>query len=119
MVFKISSSVTVYGFPDELLITEKSCTKRPTSPYGNIKKVGDEIMGDFTVISINFKSIYLICFNPIGAYESGELGETPSGTPNNLLPFITQTAKGKRKELKILEIIITLQMVQLFEIIFM
>lgn len=99
--FIFSSSATVYGLPDKLPITENSFTKRPTSPYGNTKKIGEEIIEDFTKASTNFKSISLRYFNPIGAHKSGELGEKPSGMPNNLMPFITQTAMGKRKELKI------------------
>ena len=96
-----SSSATVYGLPDVLPITEGAETKRPTSPYGNTKKIAEEIMEDFLKVQPNFKGISLRYFNPIGAHESGKIGELPTGIPNNLMPFITQTAVGIRKELKI------------------
>jgi len=96
-----SSSATVYGLPDSFPLTENSKTKKPTSPYGNTKKIGEEIIEDFSKVANNFKAISLRYFNPIGAHSSGDLGETPTGVPNNLMPFITQTALGKREELKI------------------
>lgn len=96
-----SSSATVYGLPDSFPLTENSKTKKPTSPYGNTKKIGEEIIEDFSKVTNNFKAISLRYFNPIGAHSSGDLGETPTGVPNNLMPFITQTALGKREELKI------------------
>lgn len=96
-----SSSATVYGLPDSFPITENSETKRPTSPYGNTKKIGEEIIEDFAKVAKNFKAISLRYFNPIGAHSSSELGEAPTGIPNNLMPFITQTALGLRDELKI------------------
>ena len=96
-----SSSATVYGLPDELPITEKSETKRPTSPYGNTKKIGEEIIEDFIKVTENVKAISLRYFNPIGAHKSGLLGEAPTGVPNNLMPYITQVAAGHRKELKV------------------
>lgn len=96
-----SSSATVYGLPDNFPLTENSRTKRPTSPYGNTKKIGEEIIEDFSKAANNFKAISLRYFNPIGAHGSGDLGETPTGIPNNLMPFITQTALGIRDELKI------------------
>lgn len=99
--FIFSSSATVYGLPDRLPITENSPTKRPTSPYGNTKKIAEEIMQDVTGVNENFKAISLRYFNPIGAHESGQLGELPNGIPNNLMPFITQTAAGIRQELKV------------------
>lgn len=96
-----SSSATVYGLPKVLPITENEETKRPTSPYGNTKKVAEEIIHDFTLISSAFKAVSLRYFNPIGAHHSGQLGEAPTGIPNNLMPYITQTAAGERKELKV------------------
>ncbi len=96
-----SSSATVYGLPDVLPITEDAKTKRSTSPYGNTKKIAEEIMEDFLKVQPNFNGISLRYFNPIGAHNSGKIGELPTGIPNNLMPFITQTAVGIRKELKI------------------
>jgi len=96
-----SSSATVYGLPDVLPITEESPTKRPTSPYGNTKKMAEEIIEDLANISNNINAISLRYFNPIGAHESKKIGELPSGIPNNLMPFITQTAAGVRNELKV------------------
>lgn len=96
-----SSSATVYGLPDSFPLTENSTTKRPTSPYGNTKKIGEELIEDFSKVAKNFKAISLRYFNPIGAHSSGNLGETPTGIPNNLMPFITQAALGKRDNLKI------------------
>jgi len=94
-----SSSATVYGEPDTLPITEKNPTKRGMSPYGNTKKIGEEIIEDTVNTSNDFNAISLRYFNPIGAHESGKIGELPNGVPNNLMPFITQTAAGLRKEL--------------------
>lgn len=99
--FIFSSSATVYGLPDKLPITEDSETKRPTSPYGNTKKVGEEIIEDFIKVAKNVKAISLRYFNPIGAHKSGLIGEAPSGVPNNLMPYIVQVAAGVRKELKV------------------
>ena len=99
--FIFSSSATVYGIPNQLPITEDEPTKRPTSPYGNTKKVGEEILEDFSRIQTNFNAISLRYFNPIGAHPSGKLGESPVGIPNNLMPFITQTASGVHDELKV------------------
>lgn len=96
-----SSSATVYGLPEHLPVNESSSSKRPTSPYGNTKKIGEEIIEDFAFNNPAFKSISLRYFNPIGAHPSGKLGERPNGIPNNLMPFITQTVSGKRKELKV------------------
>ena len=96
-----SSSATVYGEPDFLPITEDHPTKRGMSPYGNSKKVGEEIIADTVRADKNFNAISLRYFNPIGAHESGKLGELPTGAPNNLMPFVTQTAAGIRKELSV------------------
>lgn len=99
--FIFSSSATVYGIPNQLPITEDEPTKRPTSPYGNTKKIAEEILEDFSRIQPMFNAISLRYFNPIGAHPSGKLGELPVGIPNNLMPFITQTASGIRDELKV------------------
>ncbi|MDA8924335.1 UDP-glucose 4-epimerase GalE [Flavobacteriaceae bacterium] len=99
--FIFSSSATVYGIPNQLPITEDEPTKRPTSPYGNTKKIGEEILDDFSRNQPMFSAISLRYFNPIGAHPSGKLGESPVGIPNNLMPFITQTASGIREELKV------------------
>ena len=99
--FVFSSSATVYGTPDKLPLTEDSPTKKALSPYGNTKKIGEEILEDTCRIDKSFKAISLRYFNPIGAHESGKIGELPNGVPNNLMPFITQTAAGERKELLI------------------
>lgn len=99
--FIFSSSATVYGIPNKLPVTEVEPTKRPTSPYGNTKKIAEEILEDFSRIQTVFSTISLRYFNPIGAHPSGKLGESPVGIPNNLMPFITQTALGIRDELKV------------------
>ena len=96
-----SSSATVYGTPDELPITEKSITKKPSSPYGNTKKIGEEIIEDHCKTESNFSSISLRYFNPIGAHGSGIIGELPKGIPNNLMPYITQTAAGILDKLEV------------------
>lgn len=96
-----SSSATVYGQPDVLPATEETPVVPAESPYGNTKQIGEQMLKDQTKASSNFNSIALRYFNPIGAHESGENGELPLGTPNNLMPFITQTAIGLRDELKV------------------
>lgn len=96
-----SSSATVYGNPESLPITEHNQTQRPFSPYGNTKKIAEEILDDFTKANANFSTISLRYFNPIGAHESGEIGELPNGIPNNLMPYITQTASGVREKLMV------------------
>jgi UDP-glucose 4-epimerase len=73
----------------------------PTSPYGNTKQVGEEIIKDTTISDKNFKAISLRYFNPIGAHPSALIGELPRGVPENLVPYITQTAYGLRDELKV------------------
>ena len=97
--FIFSSSATVYGDPVQLPVTEESEQKRATSPYGNTKKIGEEILEDLTKSDVNFSAISLRYFNPIGAHASGIIGEIPSGIPNNLIPYITQTAAGIREQL--------------------
>ncbi len=96
-----SSSATVYGEPDLLPITESNEVKQPFSPYGNTKKVAEEILLDLTKSEHNFSAISLRYFNPIGAHSSGLIGELPSGIPNNLLPYITQCAIGILEQLKV------------------
>ncbi|MEN8138544.1 MAG: UDP-glucose 4-epimerase GalE [Bacteroidota bacterium] len=96
-----SSSATVYGQPEILPATEDSPILPAESPYGNTKQIGEEMLMDQTVADSSFKAVALRYFNPIGAHESGENGELPIGVPNNLMPFITQTAIGLRDGLKI------------------
>ncbi len=98
--FIFSSSCTVYGQADELPVTENAPIKPAESPYGNTKQIGEEIIKDTTKIS-DIKAIALRYFNPIGAHESAKIGELPIGVPQNLIPFVTQTAAGIRKELSI------------------
>jgi len=98
--FIFSSSCTVYGQADELPITENAPIKPAESPYGNTKQIGEEIIKDTTKIS-NLKAIALRYFNPIGAHESAKIGELPIGVPQNLIPFVTQTAAGIREELSV------------------
>ena len=99
MVF--SSSCTVYGEPDSLPVTEEAPIKKANSPYGNTKQICEEIMQDTQASSPDLRMISLRYFNPIGAHPSAEIGELPTGVPNNLVPFITQTAIGLRKELRV------------------
>ena len=99
--FIFSSSCTVYGEADELPITENAPIKQAESPYGNTKQIGEEIIRDTAKTYCHFKAIALRYFNPIGAHESAEIGELPIGTPQNLVPYITQTAAGIRNELSI------------------
>jgi len=96
-----SSSCTVYGQPDQLPVTEKSPKKVAESPYGNTKQICEEIIEDTTISDKNFRAIALRYFNPIGAHPTSEIGELPLGVPNNLVPFITQTAAGWREELTV------------------
>lgn len=95
-----SSSCTVYGEPDSLPITEQAPIKKAVSPYGNTKQIGEEIIFDSTQ-AFSLNAISLRYFNPIGAHESGLIGELPIGVPQNLVPFITQTAAGLREELQV------------------
>ena len=94
-----SSSATIYGEPDSLPIKESHRLKPALSPYGNTKKICEDIIRDATKANSQLKAISLRYFNPIGAHDSGEIGEFPKGIPNNLMPYITQTAAGIRKEL--------------------
>lgn len=99
--FIFSSSCTVYGQADALPITENAPVKQAESPYGNTKQIGEEIINDICKVAPHLKAIALRYFNPVGAHETIEIGELPSGVPQNLVPFITQTAIGIRKELSV------------------
>jgi UDP-glucose 4-epimerase len=96
-----SSSCTVYGQPEKLPVTEDAPLQPETSPYGNTKQIGEAIIRDTTVSNKNIKAISLRYFNPIGAHPSALIGELPRGVPENLVPFIAQTAYGLRDELKV------------------
>jgi len=96
-----SSSCTVYGQPEKLPVTEETPRKDAESPYGNTKRVNEDIISDTIKANPQIKGIALRYFNPIGAHPSALIGELPLGVPQNLVPFITQTAAGLRDELKI------------------
>ena len=98
--FIFSSSCTVYGQADVMPIDENAPIKPAMSPYGNTKQIGEEIITDVTKVS-NINAILLRYFNPIGSHPSAEIGELPIGVPQNLVPFITQTGIGLRKELMV------------------
>lgn len=98
--FVFSSSCTVYGQPDELPVSESAPIKKAESPYGNTKQIAEEILFD-TVQIAALKVIALRYFNPIGAHESALIGELPLGVPDNLLPYVTQTAIGIREQLSV------------------
>lgn len=99
MVF--SSSCTVYGQPDKLPVTEDTPRKDAESPYGNTKRVNEDILRDAIAANFQLRGIALRYFNPVGAHPSALIGELPLGVPQNLVPFITQTAAGIREELKV------------------
>jgi UDP-glucose 4-epimerase len=99
MVF--SSSCTVYGQPSKLPVTENAPIQPALSPYGNTKQIGEEIIMDTVSANKNISAVSLRYFNPIGAHPSGLIGELPRGVPENLVPYITQTAYGLRDELKV------------------
>jgi UDP-glucose 4-epimerase len=96
-----SSSCTVYGQPEKLPVTEDAPLQPATSPYGNTKQIGESIIRDTTFSDSNIKAISLRYFNPIGAHPSAMIGELPSGVPENLVPYLTQTGYGLRDELKV------------------
>jgi len=98
--FIFSSSCTVYGQADELPITENAPIKPAESPYGNTKQIGEQIIQE-SCKAEGLKAIALRYFNPIGAHDSAKIGELPLGVPQNLIPYITQTAAGARKELSV------------------
>jgi UDP-glucose 4-epimerase len=96
-----SSSATVYGQPDTLPATETTPRKPATSPYGNTKQICEDILRDSVAAYEGLRGIALRYFNPIGAHPSSLIGELPKGVPNNLVPFITQTAAGIREQLSV------------------
>ena len=96
-----SSSCTVYGEPDVNPIDETAPIKPATSPYGNTKQICEEIITDYIASGAPIKSIILRYFNPVGAHPSAHIGELPNGVPNNLVPFLTQTAAGIREKLTV------------------
>ncbi|QEC54075.1 UDP-galactose 4-epimerase [Anseongella ginsenosidimutans] len=98
--FVFSSSCTVYGQPDELPVSESAPIKQAESPYGNTKQMCEDILRNVAAATA-LKAISLRYFNPVGAHESALIGELPRGVPNNLMPFITQTAIGKREKLTV------------------
>lgn len=94
--FVFSSSCTVYGQPDSLPVTEAAPVKKAESPYGNTKQIAEEILAETAAVTPDLKVIALRYFNPVGAHETALIGELPIGVPANLVPFITQSAIGKR-----------------------
>lgn len=96
-----SSSCTVYGEPDTNPVNEQSPIKEATSPYGNTKQICEEIIRDVIKSGAPVKSVILRYFNPIGAHPSAEIGELPNGVPQNLIPYLTQTAIGVRECLSV------------------
>lgn len=96
-----SSSCTVYGQPEVLPVTEQAPIQPALSPYGNTKQICEEIITDTAYADKNIHAILLRYFNPIGAHPSAEIGELPIGVPQNLIPFVTQTAAGIREQLKV------------------
>lgn len=96
-----SSSCTVYGQAKELPVTEETPVQKAESPYGNTKRIGEEILNDAAKANSNLNVISLRYFNPIGAHSSASIGELPIGVPSNLVPYITQTAAGIRDELTV------------------
>ena len=98
--FIFSSSCTVYGQAEEMPITENAPIQPAISPYGNTKQIGEEIITEVCKVS-TLNSILLRYFNPIGAHQTAEIGELPIGVPQNLIPYITQTAIGLRQQLSV------------------
>ena len=98
--FIFSSSCTVYGNPDVIMVDEQAPTKESTTPYGKSKKMGEDIIIDST-LSNNFKSILLRYFNPVGSHSSGLIGDDPSGVPNNLVPYLTKVVNGDLEQLSV------------------
>ncbi len=95
-----SSSATVYGQPETLPLTEDA-PLAATSPYGRTKLVGEQILGDLGAADAGWRTACLRYFNPVGAHESGLIGEDPRGTPNNLMPYVAQVAVGRRPRLQV------------------
>lgn len=99
--FVFSSSCTVYGQPDQLPVTEDAPVKKAESPYGNTKQIAEEILSEVAAVNTNINVIALRYFNPVGAHHTALIGELPIGVPQNLVPFITQSAIGKRGPLTV------------------
>jgi UDP-glucose 4-epimerase len=99
--FVFSSSCTVYGQPDRLPVTEAAAVKKAESPYGNTKQIAEEILMDACAVSPDLFVTSLRYFNPVGAHDSALIGELPIGVPQNLVPFITQSAIGKRGQITV------------------
>ena len=99
--FIFSSSATVYGTPERLPLDETHPVGKCSNPYGKTKFFVEEILTDIAQVKPDWNVILLRYFNPVGAHESGEIGEYPNGTPNNLMPFISQVAVGTRTELQV------------------
>ncbi len=99
--FVFSSSCTVYGQPDHLPVDESAPVKPAESPYGNTKQIAEEILKDTIASGANYKVISLRYFNPVGAHKSALIGELPIGVPQNLVPYITQVAIGKREKITV------------------
>ncbi|MCY1519572.1 UDP-glucose 4-epimerase [compost metagenome] len=99
--FVFSSSCTVYGQPDTLPVTENSEVKKAESPYGNTKQIAEEILKETAAVTPGLNVIALRYFNPVGAHASALIGELPIGVPQNLVPFITQSAIGKRGPIQV------------------
>jgi len=99
--FVFSSSATVYGDPAEMPISENCPVGRPTNPYGRSKLMVEDMLRDLAISDPRWRVAILRYFNPVGAHASGTIGEDPHGIPNNLLPFITQVAVGKRPQLSV------------------
>src|SRR5690606_30841754 len=90
-----------YGQPDILPVTEAAEVKKAESPYGNTKQIAEEILSETAASNSNFNILSLRYFNPVGAHKSALIGELPLGVPQNLVPFITQTAVGKREKITV------------------
>ena len=99
--FVFSSSCTVYGQPEQLPVTEQAPVQKAESPYGNTKQIAEEILAEVATVSPDLRVIALRYFNPVGAHKSALIGELPIGVPQNLVPFITQSAIGKRGPLTV------------------
>jgi UDP-glucose 4-epimerase len=99
--FVFSSSCTVYGQPEQLPVTEAAPVQPAQSPYGNTKQIAEEILQDMITSGSDYKVVSLRYFNPVGAHDSALIGELPIGVPQNLVPFITQTAIGKRQKITV------------------
>jgi UDP-glucose 4-epimerase len=99
--FVFSSSCTVYGQPDSLPVSESAAVKKAESPYGNTKQIAEEILSETAAVNKNYNIVALRYFNPVGAHATALIGELPIGIPQNLVPFITQTAIGKREKITV------------------